>query len=340
MVGNFKVVLVIQDRNPLPGWVHGRLTDAGIDMSVRLCWTRDELAQYAGDADVVWSYGGRRGLLEGENLQVLERCGAILRTGSGTDNVDIETATELGIIVTNTPHVVADQVADHAISLLFSLVRLVTYHDRLVRRGVWDSYVSMPKAHRYRGAKLGLVGFGHVGRLMAQKLASFQMGLLAHDLYVSADVMASLGVESVSLEQLLDRADYVSLHCPLTAETHHLIGERELRRMRPQALLINTARGKVVDEAALSKALQEGWIAGAALDVLEKEPPDPDNPLLAMENVILTPHFAGFSDTYPEEFAEASVEAIVGFAERRWPRSVVNPTVEPRWGKLSPYRGE
>jgi len=334
-MARFKVVLVIKDSNPLPDWVAERLKDTSIEFCVAICWNKQDLACHASDADVVWAYGGRR-LLEGENLTVLQKCGAILRTGSGTDNVDVKTATEMGIIVANTPHVVADQVADHAISLLFSLVRQVTRHDRLIRRGKWDYRLAMP-TRCYRGATLGLVGFGRIPKLVVQKLSGFEMNFLAYDPYLAAEVVASHGAKSVSLDELLRAANYVSLHCPLTEETHHLIGERELRLVQPHSLLVNTARGKVVDEQALIRALQEGWIAGAALDVLEKEPPDPHNPLLSIENVIVTPHIGGMSDTYPQEFCEASVKALTDLAAGRWPRSVVNPDVTPRWGELAPF---
>jgi D-3-phosphoglycerate dehydrogenase len=330
-MNRFEVVQVIQDANPLPEWAPIRLREAGIAFSVRICWDREDLVREASDADLVWSYGGRHGLLNSDNLRVLRKCGAILRTGSGTDNIDVGMATELGIVVVNTPHVVADQVADHTISLLFSLVRQITRHDRLVRTGVWNSFRAMPTAPRFRGATLGMIGFGRIPRLIVHKLSGFGMKALAYDPFVDGKVMASYGVASVPLEDLLRASDYVSLHCPLTRETNHLIGERELRWMQPHALLINTARGSIVDEESLIRALQEGWIAGAGLDVVEQEPPDSDHPLLKLENVILTPHLAGYSDRYPDDFAEASVEAILDLAAGYWPRSVVNPSVIPRW---------
>ena len=150
--------------------------------------------------------------------------------------------------------------------------------------------------------------------------------------------IASHGVGPVSLEKVFGTADYVSMHCPQSETSYHLIGERELGMMQPHALLINTARGVVVDEAALIGALQAGRLAGAALDVLETEPPAPDNPLLSMDNVILTPHTGGDADDYPDGPCEASVEALIDLAEHRWPRHVVNPQVKPRWGELLPKR--
>jgi D-3-phosphoglycerate dehydrogenase len=330
-MARFKVVMVIQDNNPLPDWVGQRLADAGIDFSVHLCWSAEELAHWAADADLVWSYGGRHGLLEGQNLGLLKRCVAILRTGSGTDNIDTPTATGLGILVTNTPQATAGSVSDHAIALLFSLVRQVSRHDRLIRAGTWNSRRAMP-LRRWQGATLGLVGLGRVPQLMIGKLCGFKMTFLAYDPYVGAEDAAKRGAEKVDLPELLGRSDYVSLHCPLTDRTYHLIGERELRLMRPGVLLINTARGAIIDEAALVRALREGWIGGAGLDVLEQEPPTTDHPLLHLDNVVISPHLAGYSDTFPQEFCEASVEAILDIAAGRRPLSVVNPEVEWKSG--------
>ena len=332
----FQVVQVVNDGHPMPDWVPEQLTRAGIDLKVAICWSTAELAAQTSEADVVWVYGGRA-LIQGEALDVLKRCGAILRTGSGTDNIDVKRATELGIVVANTPQAVTDPVSDHAISLLFSLRRQVVRHDRLVRQGVWNYRAALP-GRRFREATLGLVGFGRVARLLVRKLAGFQMQLLAYDPYISKAVMAEHGAHKVGLDELLQTADAVIVLCPLTPETQHLIGERELGLMKPQAVLVNCARGGLVDEAALIWALQEGRIAGAALDVLEQEPPAPENPLLRMENVILTPHFAGYSDDYLSDNYAASVEALVDLSERRCPFSIVNPQVEPRWGRLAPYQ--
>lgn len=333
----FKVVLVIIDRNVLPPWGVQRLTEAGVEFVDHICWTREELAQWAGDADLVWSYGGRHGLLEGDNLEDLKRCVAILRTGSGTDNVDIARATRLGIVVANTPQATAGSVSDQAIALLFSVARQVPQNDRLIRGGQWDTMAAMPIGH-FQGATVGLVGFGRVPQLMVRKLSGFGMRFLAYDPLVDRDVVTARGAEAVPLEELLRTADYVSLHCPLTDRTHHLIDEKALRSMRPGAVLINTARGKIVDEQALVRALREGWIRAAALDVLETEPPAADNPLLKLDNVILTTHQGGYSDTYPKEFVEASIETILDVAAGRRPYSVVNPDVQPRDTRLAKSR--
>lgn len=331
-----KVVQVICDGHAMPDWVPARLREGGVDLTVALCWSKEDLAQHAADADVVWAYGGRD-LLKGENLEVLERCGAILRTGSGTDNVDVRLATEMGIIVANTPQAVTDSVSDHAISLLFSLVRQVVRHDRLIRNGEWNYRRGLP-LHRYRGATLGMVGFGRVAQALARKLSGFGMRLMAYDPNIHQVDMAEHGVAKAGLHEMLPELDYLVILCPLTTETHHMIGDAELRLMQPHSVVVNVARGAVVDETALIEALSEHRIAGAALDVLEQEPPVAGNPLLTMDNVILTPHFAGYSDAYLTDNYAASVDALLDLAARHWPYSVVNPQVKPRWGQLASRR--
>jgi D-3-phosphoglycerate dehydrogenase len=325
----FRVALVGLDGQVVPEGVAAGLAEKGIDRVVHECTTDGDLARYGHDADVVWLFGGSRVLTAG-NLGLLPRCGAILRTGSGTDNVPVEAATRAGILVANTPEAAADAVSDHAVALLLAVLRQVAAQDRAVRGGVWDRYRAWPRGP-LRGRTLGLVGFGRIAQLVARKLGGFEMTALAYDPLVDPEVLARHGARAAPLDSVLSRSDVVSLHCPLTEDTHHLIDERALRRMKPSAVLINTARGPVIDEAALTRALAEGWIAGAGLDVLEQEPPDPANPLLRLDNVVVTPHIAGYSDEYLEASWRLSVEAVLALAEGRRPRSVVNRPDRPRW---------
>ena len=324
----FKVALVGVEGEPVPDWVSQELTKEGIDFFVRECTTREELAQYAGDADLVWVWGSQ--VLTADSLAAIPCCGAIVRTGSGTDNVPVAEATQLGIVVANTPEAVCDEVSDHAIGLLFAVIRQIAAQDRAVREGKWDPQVAKHRWH-LRGQMLGLVGFGHIGRLVAHKLSGFEMEFLAYDPYVSAEAMVNQGVRFASLEEVLSQSDFISLHCPLTKDTYHLIGERELRLVKPNAVLINTSRGSVIDESALLRALTEGWIAAAGLDVLEQEPTAPDNPLLRLDNVVITPHIAGYSDVYLDKFWRYSVETVIALANGQWPRAYVNREVKPRW---------
>lgn len=326
---NFKVALVYVDAPEVPAWVVEQITTQGIDLVVHECKNTDELSQYAGDADVVWLFGGGHNVTA-ENIGVLRRCGAIIRTGSGTDNVPVEEATRLGIIVANTPDAVNQGVADHAIGLLFTLGRQIARTDRKVRSGIWEPKRIWPDWH-ISGQTLGLIGFGKIPRMIAEKTSGFKLKILAYDPYLQQNEMSKYGVTGETLEGVLKQADFVSIHCPLTKETRHLIGERELRLMKPKALLINTARGPVIDESALVRALQEGWIAGAGLDVLETEPPAKDNPLLKLENVVITPHLGGYSDRFWQDMWGLSVDTVIDLAKGLWPRSYVNPNVRPRW---------
>jgi D-3-phosphoglycerate dehydrogenase len=318
----------------IPDWVGTTLARENIQFVARNCTSRDALAELAGDADVVWVFGSHE-CLYAENLDVLVRCGVILRTGSGTDNVPVKEATALGIIVANTPEAISDAVSNHAIGLLFAVARQIVVQDKAVRRGIWDRLLGWPNWH-FHGQQLGLVGFGNISRLVARKMSGFSLHVVAHDPFVSAELMAEANVRPVSLDELLSTSNFVSLHCPLIDSTHHLINERTLRLMKPDAILINTGRGPLVDEVALLRALQEGWIAGAGLDVFEQEPTPSDNPLLQLDNVVVTPHIAGYSDEFWGNFWQYSVETLIDLASGRMPRSYVNRDVKPRW-KLEPY---
>lgn len=328
-MGTFKVALVNRDRSEVPAWVAERLAKEGIDFVVHKYTTREELAQTAGDADVVWYYHPSI-TVTAEDLAVLPRCGAIIRTGSGTDNMPVAAATKRGVIVANTPGAVSGAVSDHAIGLLFAVLRQIVVHDRALRKGAWVRKTDLLCWHP-SGQTLGLIGFGNIAQLIARKMSGFEMTVLAYDPYVSADVMASQGVRAAELDDVLSQSDFVSINCPLKEDTYHLIGERELRLMKPAGVLINTARGSVVDEGALFRALTEGWIAAAGLDVFEQEPVDPDNPLLQLDNVVVTPHIGSRSDESAPESWRLSVETAIALANGHRPRSYVNRDVKPRW---------
>lgn len=323
-----KVAIVALDAPKLPDAVRAELAQAGIDLAVRECKTADEVVELAHDADIVWVFGGSR-VVTAACLKRLPRCVAIVRTGSGTDNVPVDAATEAGIIVANTPDALTDGVSDHVVGLLFAVLRQIAVHDRAIRAGVWNRERGWPR-FPLTGRTLGLVGFGRIAQRVAKKLSGFELTVLAHDPLVSAEVMAKLGAQSSTLDELLARSDVISLHCPLTSQTRHLIDEHALRRMKKTAVLINTSRGPVIDEQALIRALTEGWIAAAGLDVLDPEPPAPTNPLLRLDNVVLTPHIASYSDEYLDACWRYSVETVIALAEGRSARSLVNRPANPR----------
>src|SRR6202008_3710726 len=213
----------------------------------------------------------------------LDRCKVITLGSVGVDSVDVAAATARGIPVTNVPDTFIEEVADHAMMLILATFRRLVVQDRLVREGRWkEGRPMLYQFPRLMGQSLGFIAFGHVARAVAVRARAFGVHMLAYDPYVEELVMSQFGVEPVDLPELLQRSDIVSMHAPATPDAHHLLTEHHFRQMKPEALFISTGRGPTVDEPALIKALREGWIAAAGLDVLEKEPPDASNPLLTM----------------------------------------------------------
>lgn len=329
-MGRFKVALIDRSPEQVPGWVPEELEAAGIDYIAEPCATVDDLKRVASDVDVLWIYGGNR-LARGENLDLLSRCGAIIRSGSGVDVIDVDGATARGMLVCNTPLAHNGPVSDHAIALMFAVGRQIVTGDRVTRDGDWKVREKYRPEWHLNNQTLGVLGFGHIPRQLVQKLKGFNLTVLVFDPYIDDATLADFNAQRVELDELLQRSDVVSIHTPLTAETHHLFNERTLGLMKKDAILINTARGPIVEEAALYKALTEGWIAGAGLDVFEEEPSPADNPLFQLDNVVVTPHTAGISDESVEATWRLSVEMVRQMAEGKFPRSYVNRTVKPRW---------
>jgi D-3-phosphoglycerate dehydrogenase / 2-oxoglutarate reductase len=256
-------------------------------------------------------------------IATLHGCVVIARYGIGIDTIDIDQATAKGILVTNVPDYCIDEVSDHALALILSLARGVTRLDRSVRAGSWTPSDARP-LHRLRGRTLGLVGFGRIARALAAKAAPLGLRVVATDPFVPDDAVRQAGVEPTSLEDLLAVADAVSVHAPLTPESHHLIGAAELARLKPGAILVNTSRGPLIDLEALREALTEGRLGGAGLDVLESEPPAPDDPLLERDDVIVTPHAAFYSEESVAELQRKAVEQVIEALAGRTPPYAVN----------------
>ncbi len=253
----------------------------------------------------------------------LRQCRVISRYGIGVDMIDLAAAGEHGIPVCNTPDYCIDEVSTHTLSFILMLNRQIMPQDQHVRAGKWGPPTPTPPA-RLSTQTLGVVGMGNIGRVVVQKAAAFGLKVLVYDPYLSADTAAQAGVERVELETLLQRADYVTLHCPLTEETRHLISTAQLQQMKPTAYLINMARGPIVDQPALVEALVSKTIAGAALDVFEKEPPPADEPLLKLENVIFTPHLSSWSAESFVQLRREVVQNVVTVFQGQQPRSIVN----------------
>ena len=303
----------------------------------------DEAAMVAAvaDADAIYPVGK----LGARVIAAMQRCRVIALGSIGVDYVDMAAATAAGIPVTNVPDTFVEEVADHAMTLLLGGFRRLAEHDRMVREGRWrDGRAHLYQFPRLWGQTLGFVGFGHVARAVALRARAFGVRMLAYDPYVEELAMLPLGVEPAGLHDLLAASDFVSMHAPGTPETGHMIGEAEFRRMKPTALFINTGRGATVDEPALVTALQQGWIAGAALDVLEVEPPRQDNPLLQMRNVTLTAHVASASARFDPARKRRVGQELALVLSGRWPMSCVNPSVLTasglrRWQPVAMDRG-
>jgi glyoxylate reductase len=246
----------------------------------------------------------------------------------GYDNIDVASATARGVAVANTPGVLTESSADLAWGLLFSIARRITEGDRYIRAGKWREWKLMLMAgHDVYGQTLGIIGMGRIGQAVARRARGCGMRILYYNRQrVDASIEADLGALWVSLPELLEQADFVSLHVPLSPATTRFMGEAELRRMKPTAYLINTARGAVVDEQAVIRALQEGWIAGAALDVFEQEP-DVPLALRELENVVLVPHIGSASVATRTRMAVMAAENLMAVLRGEQPPNVVNPDV-------------
>jgi D-3-phosphoglycerate dehydrogenase len=305
------------------------LERAGCEVAVHHPGSEDEAITAARDADgIIYT-----GPISRRFLDSLTRCRVIARSSIGMDGVDgIDLATERGIVLCNMPGVIEEEVADQTMALLLVTARGVIPFDRYVREGGWQrrEAPAVGTIPRLQGATLGLVGFGRIARAVAQRARGFGLRIVASDPYVSPEVLAAYDATPASLGEVLQDSDFVSLHVPLTPETRHLIGAPELGLMKPGAILINTCRGAVVDESALVTSLQAGQIRGAGLDVMEREPIGPDNPLCALTNVVLAPHVASRSEVTDRERQIRPAQEVAAVLSGHRPRAIWNPEVLQR----------
>ena len=284
------------------------------------CRTESDVIKAAFDADAIIN---QYAPLTKRVIQSLKKCKVISRYGVGVDSINLQAATEHNIIVANVPDYCTDEVSTHTFSLILSCARAVMVLNRKVREKKWDFTLAKP-LFRTQGQTLGLFGLGRIAKKVAEKATGFGFKLIAYDPYVFE---ADGGVKLVTMERLLSDSDFLSIHAPLTHKTKHIIGEKELKMMKNTAYLINTSRGPLVDEKALYIALKERWIAGAALDVMEEEPPNWGNPLLSLENIIVTPHISFYSEESYIELKTKTAEAVLSVLTGKKPRSVVNKEV-------------
>ena len=316
---------------------------AGMDAEIVECpATEEAFIAAAPMADAVYAKGMR---FTKAMIDALVKCKAIVLGTVGVDYVDVAAATAKGIPVTNCPDTFIEEVADHTMMLLLATHRRCIEQDRMVREGRWsEGRPQLLQVPRLMGLTLGFISFGRVARQVAKRARAFGLSMLAYDPFVQELVMSDYGVQPATLSEVLQQSDFVSMHAPDTSSTRRMLTDRHFAQMKKTAIFINTGRGPTVDEAALIRALETKQIAGAGLDVFEIEPPNPDNPLLKMPHVILSPHNASASSRFDPARKRRVGQELALVLSGRWPMSCVNPTVLPgsglrRWQPYAMDRG-
>ena len=282
----------------------------------------EAILEVARDADALLTTYAK---ITGDMIRQMKNCRIIARFGIGVDNVDIPVATSQGIVVTRVPDYCLDEVSEHAMALLLALARKIPFANSRTHAGNWKMPEVVP-IHRLRGTVLGLVAFGQIPQLVAPKAKAFGMRVVTYDPFVPDEVLSGAAVERVEFDELVKISDFISIHTPLMPATHHLFNADVFSRMKPNAYLINTARGPIIDEAALAQALDMKQIAGAALDVMEKEPPG-NSVLFGRENVIVTPHTSFYSEESLIDLQTKASEEVVRVLTGQTPRNPANPEV-------------
>ncbi|SMC47098.1 C-terminal binding protein [Rhizobium sp. RU36D] len=295
------------------------LAGMDVDFVEKTLLTEDELIAECGDADALLVL---REPITARVLSALPKLKVIGRFGVGLDTIDVDACTKAGVQVTNVPDSNLDEVSTHALAMILALVRRLKLYDTAVRNGRWKALADGEGITRPDRQTLGLIGFGQIGRLTAKKAAAFGYSISAYDPHMPADRIEAAGAKPMTLDALIATSDIISLHVPFTPETQNIISRERIAEMRQGAIVINVSRGGLIDEEALAEALQSGQIAAAGLDTLSAEPPSPDNPLLKLDNVLLSPHAAHYStQSYAEVRSKvfADVAAVLKGEKPKYP---------------------
>lgn len=301
---SFHVVIIDCDLGPVR---IEREELAGIaSLDATQCRTEEQVIEATRDADAILV---QYAPISKKVIDTLDGCKVISRYGVGVDMIDLEAASSRGIYVLNVPDYCSEEVSDHTCALILMLARKIDRLNRSVRAGQWDVRIGSP-IYPIRGRVLGLLGLGTIARKVAQKMRGFGVQLIAHDPFVSPEVFQLEGVQAVGFQELLKRSDILSLHLPLTPETEHILGIEELGALKPHALIVNTSRGRLIDEQALYRVLGDGHVDGVGLDVVESEPVAAGHPLLGLENVIITPHAAFYSEASIEQLKRQTARGV------------------------------
>jgi D-3-phosphoglycerate dehydrogenase len=291
---------------------------------------------------IITSWGIR---IDQQIIAGLDKCTVVGIGSVGVDMVDVDAATAAGIVVTNTPDIFIEEVADHTLMLLLACARRSKLMDKMVSEGDWcKGRPVLNRIPRLWGQTLGLISFGNIATAVARRAKPFGMQIIACDPFVTELKMTADGVEPVTFAELLERSDYISVHPGLNESSRGMLSDAEFEAMKDTVSIINCGRGSTIDEAALIRALQSGQVAAAGLDVLEKEPPEPDNPLLQMDNVMISPHVASATTRMSPETRRRAAREVALVLSGKWPMSCVNPTVLPkvdleRWQPYPMNRG-
>ncbi len=300
---------------------------AGHTLTAQQCKTEAELISLVSGADAVITQFAK---INASVIAAMHRARVIVRYGIGVDNVDLEAARAMGIPVSNIPDYCIDEVADHTLAYILGLTRQVVTHTADLRAGQWRLAVPVPEMKALRDQTIGVIGFGRIGREVVSRLIPFKGRILVHDPVVSAADITAAGATAATLEDIISSADILTLHCPSTATTRQLINATSLAKMKPGALLVNVARGDLVDTPALVQALQSKHLAAAALDVFDPEPLPADHPLRSLPNVIIAPHIASVSPPAVRKLREGAATRATIAANGELPPNVVNGITAPR----------
>lgn len=316
-MSKFKVVLT---DNIFPDLIIEREMLDKVDAELIEVTDLSTLAEEVKDADAVINTYAE---MTPDIINGMQQCKMIIRNGIGVNTIDVPTCNDKGIMVGNIPTYCIEEVATHAIALMLTLNRKIFLYNKSVRSGVWDVKKGMP-INSVVGGTLGLVGFGRIPRLINERAQPLGLKVLAYDPYVSAEDAAAVGAQKAEMDQIISESDFISIHCPLTPDTKGMFNYEAFQAMKDSAYLINTARGPIVNEPDLVRALEEGLIGGAGLDVLMEDKGQAEHPLYAFENVIITPHAAWYSETSILRRRTQTVESVIEVLEGREPFSCIN----------------
>jgi D-3-phosphoglycerate dehydrogenase len=290
--------------------------------------TEAEIVAAAKDTDIIMT---RYAQMSRSVIGKLPKLQAIIRYGIGYDTIDIDAATDYHVLAVNVPDFCYEEVSNHAMGMLLMLARKLMQQSNTLKQDGWQAaYNLIAPMGSISGQTLGIIGCGHIGRIVARKAQGFGMNVIGYDPHVDTKLTDEAGITMKSLREVMRESDYISCNPLLWKETFHIIGENEFKMMKPTAFIVNTSRGPVINQPALVKALQQKWIAGAGIDVFEKEPIDPNDPLLKMDNVILTPHTAFYSDASDIRVRTSVAQEAVRIARGHLPKNIVNKGVKPK----------